>query len=42
MEEVIGNVYGEVLGETFTFAAKEYFDGDYVKIRRERRILLNW
>lgn len=33
MDEVVGNVYGEVLGETFTFATKEYFDGDYVKIR---------
>ncbi|MGN0318606.1 MAG: ATP-binding protein [Lachnospira sp.] len=33
MDEVVGNVYGEVLGETFTFATKEYFDGDYVKIK---------
>lgn len=35
MNEMIGNVYGEVLGETFTFAAKEYFDGNFVKIKEK-------
>ncbi len=32
MDDMVGNVYGEVLGETFTFASKKYFDGNFVKI----------
>lgn len=35
MDDMVGNVFGEVLGETFTFAAKEYFDGDFVKISED-------
>lgn len=28
----IGKIYGEVIGEKFTFATRQYFDGDFVKI----------
>lgn len=30
--EKIGKVYGEVIGDKFTFATKTYFNGDFVKI----------
>lgn len=28
----IGRIYGEVIGDKFTFATKKYFEGDFVKI----------
>ena len=29
----IGRIYGEIIGDKFTFASKDYFSGDFVKIK---------
>lgn len=31
----IGRIYGEIIGERFTFASKKFFKGDYVKIKED-------
>lgn len=33
--EKIGRIYGEIIGDKFTFASKHYFDGDFVKIKED-------
>lgn len=31
----VGRIYGEIIGEKFTFASKNFFKGDYVKIKED-------
>lgn len=34
----IGRIYGDVIGDKFTFASKNYFKGDYVRIKEDEAV----